>query len=127
MAGAVYGSVDDLRDRWPSLPATSDAQATILLGAASRKLRVAVPGLDDLIAAGTLEADLVTDVVCSMVKRAMIAGDQAEGVSQQTAGPYSMTFANPTGDLYLTKSEKHDLGIGVQRAFTVDLLAEDKS
>lgn len=123
-AGTVYATVSDLQGRWPSLPATSEAQATVLLGAASRKLRAAVPGLDDLITAGTIEAELVTDVCCSMVKRAMVAGDAVDGVQQQSAGPYSMTFANPTGDLYLTKSEKADLGISRQRAFTIDLLPE---
>ena len=44
----------------------------------------------------------------------MLARDDMSGVSQgtQTAGSYSesLTWANPSGDIYLTASEKESLG-----------------
>jgi hypothetical protein len=62
-------------------------------------------------------------ITCEVVKRAMISPvDQLPLKSmteQQMGGPYmgqrSETYANPTGDLYLTTSEKKQLGIGRQR------------
>lgn len=96
------------------------------LAAASRYVRARVPDVDVRIAAGVLDPELVVDVVCAMVARST-PGDTAAGVGavQETAGPFSrsLTFANPTGDLYLTAAELRLLGGGrVQRAGSVDLL-----
>lgn len=53
------------------------------------------------------------------------------GVSSMstTDGPFTQQFsyANPQGDLYLTKTERKSLGVGVGRAFEVDLLAGDRN
>ena len=49
----------------------------------------------------------------------------AAGVSQhtETAGSYSesISYSNPAGDLYLTSAEKKSLGVGCQRAFSIDM------
>lgn len=53
-------------------------------------------------------------VVCAIVSRVVNTPAGLEGVSQasQTAGSYnaSFTYANPTGDFYLTKTDKARLG-----------------
>ena len=55
-------------------------------------------------------------VACAVVSRALSVPDGFQGATQytQTAGSYSasMTMANPTADLYLTKSDRVRLGIG---------------
>lgn len=55
-------------------------------------------------------------VTCAIVARMLNVPSGMEGVSQtsQSADVYSAsyTFANPTGDFYLTKSDKERLGIG---------------
>lgn len=55
-------------------------------------------------------------VTCAIVARMLNVPAGMEGVSQtsQSADVYSAsyTFANPTGDFYLTKSDKERLGIG---------------
>lgn len=55
-------------------------------------------------------------VCCAMVSRTLNTPDGMDGVStmSQSADIYSAsyTFANPTGDFYLTKSDKERLGMG---------------
>lgn len=55
-------------------------------------------------------------VCCAMVSRTLNTPAGMEGVSNvsQSADIYSAsyTFANPTGDFYLTKSDKERLGLG---------------
>ena len=99
-----FASSADLKARWPEL---SDEQvAGTLLSDASQLIRDTCPGW-------------------AMVKRALISGTDNAGLSsaQETAGPYSqtMTYANPTGDLYLTRAEKQRLGQGRQRAFAISM------
>jgi hypothetical protein len=60
-----------------------------------------------------------------MVRRAMDAPDDAGfGIAtvQETTGPFSRSFnyANPTGDLYLTKAERRMLGGGRLVAGSID-------
>lgn len=119
----------DLEDRWRTLSSAEQARADVLLKDASAIIRSLVRGIDARIASGALDEDVPKAIVCAMVKRVMQGPADLDGVSQtqQTAGPFSqgVSFANPSGDLYLTKGEKQRLGIGAQRAFSVDLLAVD--
>jgi hypothetical protein len=114
----AFATVDDLQARWHSLTEAEQAQATTLLSDASQLIVDTMPGY---VSASALT---LTGIVCAMVKRAMLAGDNA-GVSstQQTTGPFneSVSYTNPLGDLYLTKAEKQRLGRGVQKAFSVDM------
>lgn len=100
------------------------------LAAASRHLRALSSTIDARIAAGTLDAALVTDVVCAMVARTVPA-ENMQGVHtfQTSVGPFqdSVRLANPGGDLYLTKGERRTLGISSQRAFSVSLIGDDAS
>lgn len=124
---ASFAEVADLEARWrPMTSAAETARATVLLADASAILRAEVPGIDARLTAvpPTLDADIPKMIVCKMVKRAMLAGADSDAVAslQQTAGPYSQstTFANPTGDLYLTKAERKLLGGGGASAYSID-------
>lgn len=93
------------------------------LAAASRHVRARVRGVDARIEAGTLDVELVKDVVCGMVARS-VPVEGLEGLSsyQETVGPFQSTVrpANSTGDLYLTKGDRVALGVGGQRAGSID-------
>lgn len=107
----AYADVSDLKVRWRTLTDDEQARAEALLDDASAMLDayVTVDETDEQ------QMKLLKIVVCNMVERAMSMGGDIFGVTQQsmTAGPYAQTFnyANPTGDLYITKSEKRLLGI----------------
>ena len=107
----AYADVSDLEVRWRTLTTDEQARAEALLDDASAMLDayVTVDETDEQ------QMKLLKIVVCNMVERAMSTGGDIFGVTQQsmTAGPYAQTFnyANPTGDLYITKSEKRLLGI----------------
>lgn len=70
----------------------------------------------DIDAANVEQMRLLEIVCCSMVIRAMSATEaDSFGANSMTmtAGPYtqSWSYSNPTGDMYITKSEKRLLGI----------------
>lgn len=122
----AFATVDQLEARWRPL---SDAEKTrggeLLLDASQMILDEDTRGvLDDL----TAPTQTLVSVACSMVIRAMAAGiDAGPPVTQYSygSGPVneSRTYANPTGDLYLTKSERRRLGFSRQRAGAVDMWA----
>ena len=107
----AYADVSELEARWRTLTDDEQLRAEALLDDASAMLDVYVT-VDET---DEKQMQLLKIVVCSMVERAMSTGGDMYGVTQQsmTAGPYSQTYsyANPTGDLYITKSEKRLLGI----------------
>ena len=121
-ATAPFATVSDVEARWRPLVGSESARASVLIDDASDKITTTCPGWVD-----ASEATL-RRITCAMVRRAMSSptGVDSADVSsvQRGAGPYQATvqFANPSGDLYMTKSERHDLGEGQQRAFEVDLL-----
>lgn len=120
-----FADVSDLEARWRSLTPSEQTLATTLLADASAQVRAECPDVDERIADGSLDPDVPRRVVCAMVKRAMLApADQAPMAQmQQTAGPFSLsgTFVNPTGDLYLTKTERRLLGCARVRASSVQM------
>lgn len=121
---AAFATTDDLAARWRLLSETEEITATALLDDASAFVRAECRGIDQRITDDLLDAAIPLAVVCSMVKRAMAAGDLAGVASQQEmAGPFSrgLTFSNPTGDLYLSKQERRHLGFGGVRAGNVGL------
>nr|DAV97122.1 MAG TPA: hypothetical protein [Caudoviricetes sp.] len=68
----------------------------------------------------------VKPVCVAMVARAVNAPGAMAGITQQseTAGPYSssFTFANPTGDLYLGRSDLKRLGLAGCRVRSIDAM-----
>jgi|SRR5690625_185418 len=119
----AYATVEDLEKRLRrTIPGDQRVYAETAIEDASLEIDVACP-LPDEPTEQDLQARLV--VVCRMIKRAYAVPDDAVGVGsvQQGAGPYqsTLTFTNPTGDLYLTKADRRLLGCAGQRAFTIDL------
>lgn len=110
MAFATYY---DVEARWGRTLTTEEQQrATALLDDAAAILHslVKVDGTNDD------QASLLAAVSCNMVIRSMTAAAQnAFGVEAQqaTMGPFAqrVEYANPSGDMYLTKAEKKWLGI----------------
>lgn len=108
----AFAGVSDLEARWRPLGPTEGDRAAALLADAASIIRseFARCGRDPE------EADpaLLAMTSCAMVRRAMASGTGAD-VSQQsmTAGVFSqsVTLANPTGDLYLTRDERLRLGV----------------
>lgn len=108
----AFADVSDIEARWRTLTVDEKARAAVLIEDASAVLSKLVP-VDPNDCA---QAALLKTVCCNMVIRAMSATESDMfGVSQSsmTAGPYSqsMNYANPSGDMYLTKLEKRLLGI----------------
>lgn len=121
-----FATVAQLEKRWRPLTDAEKVRASVLLGDATQQVLIEATGIVERIEAGKLDPSVPERVVCDMARRAMLAGvDQPAFTNfQETAGPFSQsgTFANPTGDLYLTKTEKRLLGANRQRAFSIDLL-----
>lgn len=120
-----YATVADLEDRWRTLTSDEQSRAEVLLGDAAVRLDVlcppSVPPTGPELAARVI-------VSCEMVKRAMATPGGVSGIGvtsvQAGAGPFQETqqFANPTGDLYLTKADKSLLGCGGQVAYTFPMV-----
>lgn len=118
---AAYATYKELEARWRTLETEEQTRAdqklldaSLIIDAECRQAGIVIDVKDETTAA-TLSL-----IACEMVKRAMVAPVDQAAVSQQgiTVGEFSgsLTFANPSGDLYLTKAEKRRLGIGNQRA-----------
>lgn len=110
MAFATY---NDVESRWRTLTADERTKATTLLGDAAAILSARVR-VDDR---NVNQSEVLKIVSCNMVIRSMVASEsQGIGIDKLTAtmGPFAQSaeFANPNGDLYLTKMEKLALGIG---------------
>lgn len=107
----AYATYEDLQARWRTLTEAEQETATVLLDDAGAIIDAYV--LIDTEDEGQMER--AKYVSCSMVRRAMQATESDMiGISQASAtmGPFSQqaTFANPTGELYLTAQEKAMLG-----------------
>lgn len=121
----AYATVADLEARWRTLSSDERSRAGVLLGDAGVRLDVLCPSS---VPPTEIELDARMIVSCDMVKRAMATPGGSDGVgvasSQAGAGPFQQTlqFSNPSGDLYLTKSDRALLGCGNQVAFTFPMV-----
>lgn len=114
-----FAAVNELEERWRPLSDAERETAHALLLDASQLI------VDEDPAAASANEATLRRVVCAMVRRAMMApGGIGVETMQQGAGPFqqSVKYANPAGDLYLTRQERRALGMLRQRAFEVDLL-----
>lgn len=117
----MYAEVTDLEARWRTLTPGEKNLAEVLLQDSAVRLDSLCPPSDP---ATEHELSVRLIVSCEMVKRAMSSpGGVGISSTQQGAGPYQQTiqYANPTGDIYLTKADKALLGCGTQAAFTVPM------
>lgn len=108
----AFALVSDIEARWRDLSTTEETRASVLLDDASAMLS----SLVDVDPNDSDQSYLLKVVCCNMVIRAMSASESDMfGVSQasMTAGPYSQSFnyANPSGDMYLTRNERRLLGV----------------
>lgn len=121
----AFATVADLEARWRGLSEQEQARAKVLLLDAADLIRTTTRRWREL------PESTLKRVSCQVVRRAMGSDSIPGGVSSMstTDGPFTQQFsyANPQGDLYLTKTERKSLGVGVGRAFEVDLLAGDRS
>lgn len=102
----AFATVSDLEARWRPLSDSEKEKAGVLLEDASAYLSA-------LICVCPMDSEqepILRKVTCSMVQRSMSADMDAFGLSSMsmTAGSYSqsMSYANPSGDFYLTGFEK---------------------
>lgn len=113
---AAYG---DIEKRWHALTEPERETASTLLEDATQIIMDTCPRWPQA-SERTRRA-----ITCAMVIRKMLVDDDHLGVTntQQTAGSFSesFTYSNPMGDLYLTRTEKARLGVGVQRAYHLDM------
>lgn len=103
-----FATVEDLEERWHEFTPTERPRVEATLADASDLIMTTCPDW-----AHASEATL-RRITCAATKRALLARDDMAGISQgtQTAGAYSesVTYANPSGDIYLTASERESLG-----------------
>lgn len=105
----AYATVEDLEARYGDLTDERQEQAAVLLDDAA----VIIDAVVTVDEAHEAAAKVVS---CAMVNRALSAYESdMYGITQQTmtAGSYSqsMSYTNPSGDLYMTGTEKAMLGI----------------
>lgn len=110
-------------------PAEDEGRVAALLEDASAYLRGAYrrhTGRDYTADSNATFDENVKPVCVAMVARAVNAPGAMAGVTQQsqTAGPYSssLTFANPTGDLYLGRSDLKRLGLAGCRVRSIQAM-----
>lgn len=109
-----YGAVDD------------EAQLTVLLEDASNFLKALYFeewGVEYMQSVHPIFDDNACAVACAIVSRSLNVPAGMEGVSQASQGAdcysASFTFANPTGDIYISKSDKQRLGLGGMKIGTI--------
>lgn len=133
---AAYATAADLEARWRALTEAEESLAEALLEDASGEIDAEFRRLGRVVAdelvAGNVTADDLKVVACRVVKRAMASplGDDGAAIEtmQFSAGPFqeSRKYANPTGDLYLTKADRRRLGIGGPVASSVPMFVVDE-
>lgn len=122
-----YATVEDLRVRWPAMPADLDGQAAALLADAAVRIDAYAPPSDaptpgQAAARKTVSCEMVLYVLRS--ESSLAAGP---GVTQatRTMGPFSQALSFELGakTLYLTPDMKALLRSKQQRAANINLLA----
>lgn len=124
MTTQTFATSTDVENRWHELTATERDLADTLAEDASRRVRRRWKTIDARIASGSLDAGDVRMVVAGAVKRAML-NSAAEGVSSKTdsGGVYSqsVTYVNPSANLYFTKEDAQVLDPGGRSVRSITL------
>lgn len=115
---AAFVTLADYEARQGELSETDRDRCSALLEDASAAMRSRFRAFHGQgYAEGVNESfdDNAKAVCVALVARALSVPGDLSGVTQfsQTAGPYtaSTTFSNPSGDIYLTKTDLHALGL----------------
>ena len=125
----AFATVADYAARCGPVEDVDEGRVDALLEDASAYLRGAYRrhmGTRYLAGANQTFDENVKAVCVAMVARAVNAPGAMAGITQQsqTAGPYSssFTFANPTGDLYLGRSDLKRLGLAGCRVRSIQAM-----
>lgn len=120
-----FATAADLEAGWRALTVEEETRAAVLLARASRLIRSRVPSIDDKIADGDIDPDLVGDICCDVVRRAMSARTDGVLSSTNQVGGVSISerFSKAQGHLYLTGSELALLG--GRQSLTVSIATPD--
>lgn len=116
----AFASVEDYKKRYGDV-VDSDRVEVILSDASDAMLDAYESFWGEIYQEGTHEQfdRSATAVCCAIAHRSLSVPAGLEGANQysQTAGSYnaSVTFSNPTGDIYLSKTELKRLGLYGQR------------
>lgn len=126
---AAFATVDDYEARQGELSEADRARCEALLEDASAAMRSRFRSFYGCaFAAGLSESfdDNAKAVCVALVARSLCVPDALAGVTQfsQTTGPYSASasYSNPTGDLFLTKSDLKALGLAGSRMRSIDAM-----
>lgn len=111
-----FADVNDLESRWRVLDESEKERAGVLLNDASAYLFALLDYSDIPVdTENEIQKSNLKMVCCAMVRRIMGIDEKLFGVTQfsQTAGSFTemATASNPSGDMYLTNSEKLLLGL----------------
>jgi hypothetical protein len=110
---AAYAEASDVAARFRPLTTEEALIVPVLLEDASNLLRATIEDLDDEIADGDIDAELVKMIVCNMVIRVL---KNPTGATQgsQTAGPFtiSTSYDEATRNMYPLDWELQLLGEG---------------
>lgn len=115
MASIPFATPEQLEERWRALTDEEQPRAAALLKDASVLMAsaMAIHGVDYANAESPLAEALVV-VCCNMVRRVMAVDVNMPYANQHTQSAVgyseSFTYANPSGDMYMTKAEKQMLG-----------------
>lgn len=122
MASEPFAVTGDLEKRWEPLDEQRTIRAEALLAAASRLVRKKVPGIDsrfDLPETDSdwLDRELVTDIVCEMVREVMSLPTPGATQQSSTVGSVSSStsFGVAAGRLRLTRDQLEQLSPVVRR------------
>jgi hypothetical protein len=122
VASEPFATTGDLEDRWEDLDEARTRRAEALLAAASRLVRKKVPGIDvrfDLPedSSDWLDRELVTDIVCEMVREVMSLPTPGATQQSSTVGSVSSStsFGVAAGRLRLTRDQLEQLSPVVRR------------
>lgn len=112
MAMVSFAVPGDVEGIYRTLSTEETALATGLLAAASLKLRVRVPRIDELVAGSDLLAEVAKLAVSMAVKRVLMNPDALRQYSE-TTGPFSesntVDSAVSSGALYLSDADLEGL------------------
>lgn len=122
-----FATVDDLEAEWRPLSESEKDTARHRLKTASTLIRRMKPTIDEEAEQDEVLKEVLTFVVCDMVKASMNTAEVPQGVTQFTnnTGPFSQTMqlSNPNENLFFKKMHRRLLGLD-EESFTVDLLGD---
>lgn len=127
----AFATHEDLAARWRLLSPEEESRADALLLDASQYIRAEFKANGTEIDPGDeFQASVLKAVCCSVVRRVMSAPDEVDIIQHSlTAGSFNhqFTYANPSGDIYLTAREYRALGISQYPSKIAQILPKTRS